>query len=134
MLTDRLTFITDDSGQDRAFYDIAGATLIKPTDGAILMRFVANREFVILSGFPGSVAMSGIATTGESVYTIQRNGDNIGIITFAESEVEGTFADDFELDDHFFDPGDMLTLVSPNPADESHDDIAWTIAARIAFF
>ena len=59
MLIDSLRFISDlalvsGASVDNAAYDIAGSTLQQPTDGAVLMRFVATRAFVIPASFARS--------------------------------------------------------------------------------
>ena len=89
-----------------AVYDIAGSTLSQPTDGAVLMRFEVIRDFTVPSAFIGSVAESTVAPTGSPVYTIQRNGANIGTITYTGNN--GAFADDTELTAHAFISGDRL--------------------------
>lgn len=134
MLVDSLQFVADVAAVPAAdmntnAYDIAGSTLQQPTDGATLMRFVVTRPFSIPANFAGSQANSSVATTGSTVYEIERNGAQIGQITFGAAATDGTFADATEIGVHAFVADDIITVVAPATADANHDDIAWTLAA-----
>ena len=134
MLVDSLQFISDvasvaGANMSSNAYDVAGSTLQQPTDGAVLMRFVVTRAFTIPANYAGSQANSSVATTAATVYEIERNGSQIGQITFAMSATDGTFADATEIGAHAFAVDDILTVVAPGTADATHDEIAWTFAA-----
>lgn len=134
MLVDSLQFINDVASVPGASmssnsYDVAGSTLQQPTNSAVLMRFVVTRPFTIPANYTGSQANSTVATTGATVYDIQRNGAQIGTITFGAAATDGTFADATEIGAHAFVADDILTIVAPVTADATHDEIAWTLAA-----
>ena len=111
-----------------AIYDIAGSTLSKPTDGAVLMRFSVNRAFNLPAGLTDSKAESVIAPTGQAVYTIKKNGISIGSIDFAASNNNATFT--FTSQQSFV-VGDLLTIEAPATADATHDEISWTLSADL---
>jgi len=125
------TTITNADGSTKigAIYDIAGSTISQPTDAAILMRFSVNRDFAIPQVFTDSFAESTVAPTGSPVYSIKRNGVEIGTITFTVNA--GAFAA-VEGSDHAFVVGDILTVEAPATADATHDELSWTISANIA--
>lgn len=133
MLIDSLQFIGDvaqvaGANMNSNAYDIAGSTLQQPTDGAVLMRFVVTRPFTIPASFVGSQANSTVATTGSTVYEIERNGAQIGQVTFGAAATDGSFADATEIGAHAFVADDILTIVAPATADATHDDIGWTLS------
>lgn len=113
-----------------AVYDIAGYTLSKPTDSAVIMRFVVPRAMTIKQLFDGAVATSDVAPTGNAVYSIQRNGIDIGQISYAAGATVGSFTD-LEGADHVFNAGDVLTIVAPVTADTTHDGLAFTLIAEL---
>lgn len=119
MLMDGLTFI---GGADNN-YDIAGSTLSKPTDAAVLMRFSVNRPFRLPAGLTGSNAESTVAPTAAKSYPIKKNGASIGSIDFALGANDATFTFAANVD---FVVDDYLTVEAPATADATHDGLAWT--------
>ena len=106
-------------------------------DRADIMVSIAGRPraeqlvFRIELAFDGDLsdalsrASAADASTGEAVFIIALNGTGIGTVTFDESAagvvaITGTSE---------FDPGDVLTLIAPDPRDATLADISITIAA-----
>lgn len=134
MLMDTITFLdsaeptVDESGNTAggSIYDIAGSTLSKPTDGAVLMRFSVTRAFIFRVNMAESIAESTTPPTGSPIYLLKKNGAQFATLTFTGNV--GTFA---LAAQESFVPGDILTLEAPATADATHDSIAWTLAGRI---
>jgi hypothetical protein len=118
-------------------YDIAGTTFTQPTASAVIMRFVTPRTYTIPSGFTNSRALSGIAASGATVYNIKRFNSSavstsvIGTITWAAASTNGIYADSGELDNHPFVVGDVLSITAPGTADDTHDELSWTIVGTL---
>jgi len=98
----------------------------------ILFRYVADRRLVLAKDFVGSVSNSEFTTTGITIYTIQRNGFNIGTITFPIGGTVGAFVDDTELGNHIIQLGDTITIVAPLVPDFTHARISWTLQATFS--
>lgn len=111
-----------------SLYDLAGSTLSKPTNGAILTRFSVTRAFKLPVGLVGSYAESTITPTETVHYIIKNNGTSIGEINFAAGQNIGTFTMTTEQS---LAIGDILTVHAPVTADATHDDIAWTFAGKL---
>lgn len=111
-----------------SLYDLAGSTLTKPTNGAVLTRFSVSRAFKLPVGLVGSYAESTVAPTGSIHYIIKNNGTEIGEINFAAGQNIGTFT---MASEQSLAVGDILTVHAPNTADATHDDIAWTFAGKL---
>ena len=118
-------------------YDIAGTTFTQPTASAVIMRFVTPRTYTIPSGFTNSRALSGIAASGAAVYNIKRfnssavSTDVIGTITWAAASTNGIYADSGEIGDHPFVVGDVLSITAPGTADDTHDELSWTVIGTL---
>jgi len=127
-ITGKAVIVTGDhngiaSGSASALYDISGATLSQPTDGAVLQRFIAVRDFKLPINLTGSVASSETATTGATSYPIKKNGSSIGSIDYGAAATAGTFTFAAEVS---FTSGDLLTVEAPATADATHDGLVWT--------
>jgi len=138
MLMDTITYATGATAPVKqaggsfltgSLYEIAGSTLSQPTNAAVLMRFSVNRAIVMPAGLTNSYAESTVAATGSTVYSIKKNGSEVGTMTFAASGTIATFAMASQTS---FAIGDILTVVAPASADATHTDIAWTLTATIA--
>lgn len=92
-----------------------------------VFRLVASRQFNIPVGAPGSVAAARIAANAETVVSLQKNGVQFGTVTFAASGTSGTFSVPGTT---VFNPGDVLEIRAPNPADTLLRDTAITLACR----
>jgi hypothetical protein len=91
----------------------------------LLLRLQLPEPFVIAPNFPSSIATSGSPATDETVITIEKEGLEIGTITFAAASSEGIFAGSGGE----FAAEEVLTITGPMVQDGSLDQVAITIAA-----
>lgn len=112
---------------DKKIDAVSGFTLSQPANNAVLMRIIIPSDATFPSGFTGSYAISTVAPTAITVYTLKRNGATIGTVTYAIASNTGVYADNTEIGAHSFSPGDIITLHAPAAADATHDGLAWTI-------
>lgn len=99
----------------------------KPTAGGIVMKIVAGANdgiFTLSAGLLDSRAHAEDAATSSSVYSIKRNGSEIGTITFGVGETTGTFSMSAGAN---FAAGDRLTITAPAVQDATLSDVAITI-------
>lgn len=91
-------------------------------DSQVILRFVAGRAFTFPSGFTGSKASAGTASTGTAVFSIKKNGGSIGTITFTTSG-DGVYAGSGDS----IVAGDIITVTGPASHDTTLADIALNI-------
>lgn len=96
-------------------YDIGFSVVGKPDDNATIVTFVAPRLFTITANFAGSQSKAGVAATFESVFTIRKNGAQIGTITYDSASSVGVFAGAAAS----FAVGDILTVNAPTLQDST---------------
>jgi hypothetical protein len=108
-------------------YDILCGIVGKPSNGEVVLLFVAPRAFRIPANAAGSYLKAGIAATGSSVFSIQKNGAQFLTATVAGSGTTATFSGS-QTD---FAAGDVLKIVAPATADATLADIAITLAATL---
>ena len=113
------------AGGGAAPYDIATSVFGRPAANEVILRMKAGRAFTISS----IVATAGVAgTVGSTVFTVLKNGSNIGTITFAVSGTTGTST----VSDVSFAIGDVLTITAPETANATLADIDFFILATLA--
>ncbi len=108
-------------------YDILCGIVGKPSNGEVVLLFVAPRPFRIAANAAGSRLKAGTAATGVAVFSIQKNGSEFLTATVAASGTIATFAGS-QTD---VAAGDVLRIVAPVTADASLADIAITLAATL---
>ncbi|MEE4109526.1 MAG: hypothetical protein V2I24_09275 [Halieaceae bacterium] len=86
------------------------------------------RACTLIAGGGLSVATAEVAATASTVFSVQRNGTQVGTVTFAASGTTGTFA---IASDVSFSRGDRLSLQAPDPADDTLSSVGVTLALRI---
>ena len=69
--------------------------------------------------------MAGEAATATTAFTLKKNGVDFGTMQFAASANLATFTGTSDTD---FAPGDVLTVIAPNPADSTLADIGFSLA------
>lgn len=95
-------------------YDVQMGSLGEPPDGHE-DAFVAPRAFTILTADPAEVAVLTNPTDGTATIDVEVNGTPVGDIQITTGGVATvTLSADLELD-----PGDVLTLIFPSPADST---------------
>jgi len=109
-------------------YDQAGYVISTPTAGARLFLFIANRYTNYGADFAGSYAKCATTATAEAVFTIKKNGDTIGTITFSAGVTAGVFASTGSAV-YSLAPGDILEVVAPSPQDATLADVCWNLKA-----
>lgn len=106
-------------------YDIAIWDNNRPASGEILYEFTFTRSVVFGAGLTTSRAKARVAATAEAVFSLQKNGVEFGTMTFAIGATTATFA---AASDTTFDAGDVLTVVAPNPRDDTLSGVHGTLA------
>ena len=115
------------SADSLAPYDLASAINGKPAVNAVVLNFVAPRSFAIPAGMAGSRARASVNATATTVFTIKKNGVDVGTLTFTAANANGVFAMAAQT---AFVAGDLLTMVAPATADTTLADIAYTFVAK----
>lgn len=110
------------------FYDIAGAVLGKPHDGATIMRFVAVRPYRIPADFLEAQASTLNAATADATFTVRKNGTSIGTFTFEAGQTFATWDKPAFTD---FAIRDVFTVDAPSPQDATLGDIEITIVTYL---
>ncbi|MDE3038285.1 MAG: phage tail protein [Pseudomonadota bacterium] len=105
-------------------YDIAGFLPGIPTAGQTLFRIEMVRAVTLPASLTGSRAVCQTAPTGAITLPIKQNGTSIGSINFAASATTGTFTFASQV---ILNPGDVLELDAPNPADATFAGPSYTI-------
>jgi hypothetical protein len=107
-------------------YDISVTIFGKPASAAAVGRFVAVRDYALPANLTGSKASCSTAPTAQTVFSLKKNGTQIGTITFAASATTGTFSMASQV---AFAPADVLTVVAPSPADSTFADAQFTLVS-----
>lgn len=92
--------------------------------GALLMQGVVGRQMKLLAGAPGSRLYVGTGPTTSRVFSVKRNGVQVGTATVSTG---GHWASFSVASDVQFYNGDLLELTGPSPADASMQDVSWNI-------
>jgi hypothetical protein len=95
------------------------------TAGALLAEIVLARAVDFPAGFSGSTGYARIAATAATVLDVQKNGSNIGTVTFAAAGSTPTFA---LASATSFAAGDRLGIVNEDPADATLAGVSLTFA------
>lgn len=95
-------------------------------NGETLFSIITSRPYWLPAELPGTVAVCRINPNAATDLTFRKNGDFLGTVTF---QSDGSVSKSFAGDVHF-EEGDILTIVTPAPADTAIRDITLTIAAR----
>lgn len=99
----------------------------KPTNGQIVARKRMTKNAKLGFSFKVSGGTARVASTGTAIFTIKKNGAQIGFITFTSSG-EATFASNpFAIVDLVV--GDLLDIAAPLTADATLEDIGITLFA-----
>lgn len=120
---DGVTFV--ESFTTEKIYDIGITAPGDVTLGSTIVFFVAARSFTIPQNFVGSQAVIG-TNTGDSTFTIYKNGSSIGTVSFTGSSTVGAFVSTASVS---FIAGDTLSIDSPS--ENAPLNLAITIKATI---
>jgi hypothetical protein len=97
-----------------------------PTSNQVILRKTFARNTHFWSGWGGSQVSSGVAATASTVFSIKKNGSEVGTITFGAGNDWGTAATTGNAE-VTFDAGDVMTIVSPASPDGTLADIEFTL-------
>jgi hypothetical protein len=103
----------------------AGFVTGSPTAGQTVQLYTFTAPTVLPAGLAGSQGTAGTAATGVSVFAIDKNGVQVGTMTFAVGSAVASFAMAVQT---AFDAGDVLTVTAPSPPDATLANISWTLA------
>lgn len=106
-------------------YDVGGTVAGQPTSAAVLLRYPFPRAVRFYSGMPNSKGVVGTAPAAAVEFSIRKNGVQFATMNFAASATTATFT---AASDTSFVAGDVLTVVSPSPADSAMADIGFALA------
>jgi hypothetical protein len=95
------------------------------TAGALLAEIVLARPVDFPAAFVGSTGYARIAATAETVLDVQKNGSNIGTVTFAAASSTPVFALPSATT---FAAGDRLGIINEDPADATLAGVSLTFA------
>lgn len=98
-----------------------------PEGGALALRVPMARAVSFAANFSGSYASASAAATGSSVFSVKKNGTEIGTVTFAAAGSSGTFTTDSGAAQSFV-AGDVLSITCPASADATLSDVGIVLA------
>jgi hypothetical protein len=115
------------TGAGQATVGVVTGTFLngRPTANLVMQRFVFANPVTFPAGLSGSRGTAGVAATANAIFTVQKNGAAVGMMTFAAAATSATFTMAAAT---IFDAGDVLTLVAPAAPDATLADLAWTFA------
>lgn len=106
---------------DMAFY-VSG---VQPGN-KVIFKFTFTRDVEFPDDFAGSDLHAGVAATAEFVYTVKKNGSDIGTITVAAAGTSGTFVTTGGATS--FAANDVLELVTQTTADATLANVSITLS------
>lgn len=106
-------------------YDIGGTLPGIPTGASIALRYPLPRAIQFPAGMTGSRGIAAVSSGATATFSIRKNGTQFATMQFAAGVPTATFSAALATN---FDPGDVLTVVAPDPADGSLADIGFSLA------
>ena len=117
------TYVVKGTGQAISIF-VSGSLSGRPTPNLVLQSYVSVALVTVPAGLTGSRGTAATAATATAIFTIQKNGTNVGTMAFAPSATAATFTMNSAT---VFNPGDVLTVLAPGAPDPTLADLAWTI-------
>lgn len=111
-----------EKGGDR--YEIKNWDNDRPASGEEIAADLITTTVVFPAGLTGSRASAVTPALADAVYSIQKNGVEIGTITFPAASYSGTFA---MASEQTFNAGDKIAVEAPNPRDEELSGVVFSI-------
>jgi len=115
----------DFAGTHPSPYDAYDSYLGPPTASQAVYGHIAARFYAVLP--TGGVLISRVAATATAVFSVQKNGVQIGTATFVPGTTSAPIVIGAAV---LFNPGDLLTVVAPATTDATLTDLDITIAAQ----
>jgi hypothetical protein len=106
-------------------YDVVVWQQGQPAAGQTLMKFRATRPVVFPADFVGSqAAPADVQATDIAVFSIQKNGTQVGTATYPAAGINPTFASPADIE---LAVGDVLSIVAPAPADATLEGVNFVL-------
>jgi hypothetical protein len=96
-----------------------------PGNSEVIFRLPMARSVRFPASMLDSQGKAGTAATGQTDFDLQKNGGSFGTMRFGAAATVATFIAATATD---FAPGDVLTIVGPNPADATLADFGFILA------
>ena len=106
-------------------YDIGGTLAGIPTGGTVVLRYPIPRAVRFPAGMANSRGVAGTVSGATATFSIRKNGTQFATMSFASGASTATFTAASDTD---FAASDVLTVVSPSPADSTLADIGFSLA------
>ncbi|HLL28595.1 MAG TPA: DUF2793 domain-containing protein [Xanthobacteraceae bacterium] len=105
-------------------YDVPVWIAGRPIESEIIfkMKFVTQVKFA--TAIAGSLGVADVAATADSIFSVQKNGSEVGQVKFAASSSTAVF---IAASPFTFNPGDVLSIVAPAVRDATLSNIAFTL-------
>lgn len=109
-------------------YDIATAASGMPDADAILCLLTVARPFTLPANFGSSAAKAKVAAAQSCVFSVLKNGEQIGTFVFAQGSTTATFSIQAAV---VFSHNDVLSVVAPTTPDAALSDVSFTLACTL---
>ena len=113
--------ILSDGGQR---YDVAGWASARPDSGEHMIQVAIPTQTTFYANMTFSVGKADTAAAASAVFSIQKNGVEFATMTFAIGATSATFVCAV---DTILAPGDILSVIAPNPRDATLANISTTL-------
>ena len=108
-------------------YDVVIWQYGQPIAGQTIMKMKMPREVTFSEDFAGSTcAQATVQATATAVFSIQKNGTEVGTATYAATESVATFATT-SSGNVVFDTNDVLSIVAPSPSDSTLEGVGFVL-------
>jgi hypothetical protein len=97
------------------------------SSGALMAQVVLDRAVTFPDGLSGTQGYSGVNASATTVLDLQKNGANVGTITFTSAGSTAAFAMSGAIS---FAAGDRLSIVNEDPADATLADVSLTLKGK----
>lgn len=115
---------TFDPSTLRIPYIVSVTYLGSPAAAAKMLYHAVPRSVTFAAGLTDSQAICETVATAETTFSIRKNNTEFGTATFAIGSTTGTFA---AASQTVFTTGDILSIVAPDPADDTLAQIGITL-------
>lgn len=92
----------------------------------VIAEYILDATVAFPLNFAGSFSKAGIAATATAVWSIRKNGVQVGTITYAAAGTTGTFAGAAVS----FIAGDIFSVVAPSPRDATLSNVKHTLSGN----
>ncbi|AXQ69196.1 tail fibers protein [Caulobacter phage CcrBL9] len=109
--------------------DHAITSIVKPTNGQTLYKYVFTRSVRFYSNYSGSQGHADTTATASAVFNVYKNATLVGHVTFAAGTATPTFSTDLGSGSVSvtYAPGDRLTVTAPATADATLALLSFTL-------